>query len=48
MKRGLLADSADATDPVLVHELVIVPQLLCLWIVEVVERDFGGGTCGAR
>lgn len=40
VKRGLLSDSANATDPVLVDHLVIIPQLLCLWIVEFTEGDF--------
>lgn len=48
MKGRLLAYSSNPTDPVLVYRLIVIPQLLCLWIVEFVERDFGGGACGTR
>ena len=47
MKRGLLAYSADATNPILIHDLVIVPKLLRLGVVEF-SNDFGGRAGGAR
>ena len=47
MKRGLLADGTDATNPVLVHYFVVVPDWLCLRIIEL-EGDFRIGTGQAR
>lgn len=48
MQGGLLAYSADAPTPILIHYIVLTPNLLALVIVVLRDLDLGGRTRGAR